>query len=767
MVPRCLESMSDAVLHARLGAARSVEIVLDSLVFSRVQDADVRRSVAAYAAFAGVLGIASVAVVAAALAFYPHFAGEARFAELVMIDNCAQSVAIYDTKGWLGNIPKSMRSRPGPCQEAKEAGWRVHSTSFVPDPPDEWWKMAINVEDGKHGSLASINCVDVAALGAVVFNSLRGRFDRGASTITMQLSRSLRGLAPSQTESLRGKLRRKLIELRDATVLCQRLGGANSPRLRRWVARNMPCAQGSKGSGLGGSIYGLQDCARILFGKSVGELTLAENAILVASIRRHVVFAPVNDEPGQSLSRTRWDEIRMRARSALDRTFGEDDLPALAAKVQIERMEMPVPALTPNLKAVLPADPAERIAVAANPEKRVAYFTRGEVTQAFGEVLDVYGEVPNNLIGIEFTLDAADNLEFKRNVEEVLECEEGERRDLLRLDLPPSSSSTSPTADVTVSLVNSAGNVVFHYSSGYDRVWSGPNAKRDRNGRYQPESEDRTIGSVAKMVAAPLLGTRFRTSHSFCNQWLDGLTNPNGSVGYRSCASRRAWVSVPETFANSFNLPIAWALKGVARSDITAAVTAAGLGLPQATVPPRTALAFGMVTGSPRAQHRLVAALNRGARHEAPRAVLPTLIKSLIFREVDGGVKTVEFDTVRNRSQIDLSAWFEKPNVGAFVAEVLAAPTRSGGTLDGLDNIVRRAGGSHLIAKSGTTVTPDGRIRDQLVVGSFVDGSGASGEQMTFQLLIGAADPRTPLADRTGVSRHGKLQLIETLLRTR
>ena len=362
--------------------------------------------------------------------------------------------------------------------------------------------------------------------------------------------------------------------------------------------------------------------------------------------------------------------------------------------------------------------------------------------------------------------DLAANKDFKVDVERILGDEERNRGGQLKLRLTPTSTSTAlKRADVHLSLVDSRGRVVRHYSWTDDTVWAGSESKRDENGRYRLENEDRHLGSTVKALAALALGAQFRASDAFCNQWLDGLRNPGGSRGFRSCQLPAAWTGVPEVFGKSLSLAVGWALRRIPDHDheLRALVTAAGLGLPHADVTPRVALSMGMVSGTPRNLHRLYAALLRGALSRPALAGLPSLIDGIDWREENGSLRHLKFEAVRERGEIDLSPWFPNPKVGDFLLSVLAAPTRSGGTLAGLDSIVRRIGGAHLIAKSGTTVTDEDKIRDNWVAGAFL---GPDEKVLSFVLQIGSPDPNYPLADKGGVSRATKLRLIEAMLRS-
>ena len=712
------------------------------------------------------LPIIAVAAIGIMLTVYPYVAGETRISELLALDECTRSIEVHDANGWIGTVPTSLYPRPSHCQQYKDSGWGDHVTAYVSDPPDAWWEMLVALENERLGSWykLAIRGLDLLSLAKVFLDGIwHGQPDRGASTIHMQIVRSLLALSPRSTETLREKLRRKFTELRDSPLLYAALGGANSLELRRWAARHLPCAQGTSSSKIG-SIYGIGNCSQILFSKPYTAISVPEQAVLAASVKTHVLIAPSNDEHGRQIAHKRWKRIVKRALLALDRWGSQDDPALEAAKATVRAMKMPTPMLAHDFSQLLPKDPAERVATIANPMRRAANFLTGDLIQALGEIKDLYGEVPSNLVGLELTVNGLRNSAFKHRVEEKLKTEQEKHPDRFLLPLPPSSHKTLPTADVTLSLVNSAGHVVRHYSSGHDSIWSGPHAKR-LNGRYLPQAENRTIGSLSKTVAALLLASRFRPSDLLCDRFFRGLTNHDGSIGYTDCQSSSSQISVVEAFAKSRNLPIAMGLERFQDDAIASAVTRSGLML-QKNTPPRTAVAFGMVTATPRSLIRLMTAVNRGARHEPARAVLPTLIKTISLLQEDGSIQEFSFDTVRDHGQIDISPFFLKQRAPQFIARVLAAPSQAqaGGTLGGLDQIVRDLGGHQLLVKTGTTIVKHGRdtkIRDQLVLGSFRD---HTGELMSFHLLIGSPHPKHAFSDRGGLPKSGKLLLIKALL---
>ena len=151
----------------------------------------------------------------------------------------------------------------------------------------------------------------------------------------MQLVRSIKTLPNQPTGA---KFRRKFIEIRDTPLLYEHLGGAGR-ELKLWAARHLPCAMGSPGSRLGGSLYGLEDCSRILFDKPHTQLTLPEQAILAASAKFQIILAPEDDQDGQCLSQEYWEKTVARALLMLDGKQGD---PAFeAAKAVVMAMNIP------------------------------------------------------------------------------------------------------------------------------------------------------------------------------------------------------------------------------------------------------------------------------------------------------------------------------------------------------------------------------------------------------------------------------------------
>ena len=299
---------------------------------------------------------------------YPRFGGEARVQELLAMDRCGQSVQINDQQGWVGRIPLSMHSRPSACQKAEEAGWEPHETSYLADVPILFRRMLIASEDRRHGQwfLLNLRGVDLPGLAVAVLKALRGDMTRGASTPSMQMTRMLRAQAPSEKESSTEKLRRKLTEFLDAISLTPAIGGTGSKGLFRMAARHLPCAQGTASSKIGGTVYGLADCARVLFNKDVPDLSADEIAIIIAGNRAPILFGPEHNSKKQGDAKKRWKKVTKQALRVIDLTLDKKDPSVADAKARIRAMKMPEPKLPQRFHQRL-RDPKTRLEVAGNP----------------------------------------------------------------------------------------------------------------------------------------------------------------------------------------------------------------------------------------------------------------------------------------------------------------------------------------------------------------------------------------------------------------
>jgi len=149
----------------------------------------------------------------------------------------------------------------------------------------------------------------------------RGRFVRGASTITQQLAKNLY-LSPSKNPM------RKLREL----LIARRLEAELSKQRILELYLNV--------IEWGNGIYGAEAAARSYFGKSAGELTPRESALLAASIPNTRIF-----DPGRPSARL------VRRQEMVLRRMGNVTPPPIVVD--------PAPAATPADDVPTPAVPAD------------------------------------------------------------------------------------------------------------------------------------------------------------------------------------------------------------------------------------------------------------------------------------------------------------------------------------------------------------------------------------------------------------------------
>ncbi|MDT8342164.1 MAG: transglycosylase domain-containing protein, partial [Longimicrobiales bacterium] len=133
----------------------------------------------------------------------------------------------------------------------------------------------IAVEDRRFFRHDGVDWIRVA--GAVKANLVAGRSAQGASTLTMQLARTL---FPGRIRRQDRTLSRKLLEVRVAGELEERLG--KEAILELYLNHVY----------LGGGVQGVQAASRYYFGKDAPELDAEEAALLAALARAPALYDP-------------------------------------------------------------------------------------------------------------------------------------------------------------------------------------------------------------------------------------------------------------------------------------------------------------------------------------------------------------------------------------------------------------------------------------------------------------------------------------------
>jgi membrane peptidoglycan carboxypeptidase len=638
-----------------------------------------------------------------------------------------QAIEITDARGrWLGVVPAAME----PGNGAGRTGWEEHRTLALEAVPAGWLDVLVALEDRHAGKWRSWCGIDVVALARAGALAAIGRGRRGGSTLAMQLVRSMRHRAPGADGSWWARLGRKGLEVREGAMLSCTLGGLADRRLQRLLARHLPLVQGTPDSRMGGVLYGLGMAARVLFDKETEKLDLAEQAVLAAAVRRHVLLAPEDDPAGTALAGERWREVRERAATGLRLAYSVEDPAVRAALTLLETMPVPRAQFAGDIAEARTWEPGEAFRLAANPEQRAAALLNGELVTALGELWLRFGDAyRGRIVGLTLTVDAADNLRFKRRIEDALATLEARLGDRLQLRLL-SRNIGDPTAQVVLIEADSGGAIRRHYQNTAEPIALGLIWRRQKNGTLAPS--ERHVGSVAKAGLAVLLGTGDSAAARYCNQrTADGrIHNWDGDAGVGDCDAAGAWHSVGDVFGRSLNLPLLWRLRTVADADLAALADAAGLQLDPGT-PPATAWVLGLASAAPSQLLAMIQAIGHGVSGRPAVASRPRIVAG--FRVLDENGKIGRMENPPKQA-VDLGAYFAKSDTAGFVRHVLSAPLKPGGTLAAL-RVAGNPTGLHL-AKTGTTTTGEDFIRDKWVIGVRETGKDLRGHV----LLIGAAD---------------------------
>lgn len=654
--------------------------------------------------------------------------------QYLAFDRQSQAIEIVDARErWLGIVPAAMEPRVA----GEMAGWPEHRALAVAAVPQGWLDVLVALEDRHAGRWRSGCGIDAVAIGRAAVLGLIGHGGRGGSTLAMQLVRSMRHLAPGADGSTLARLKRKMLEIRHGAMLACTLGGIGDPRFQRLLASHLPLVQGTPESRMGGALYGLGMAAQVLFGKRIEELDLAEQAVLAAAVRRHVLLAPDDDADGIALRNNRWEEVKGRARPGLRLAYGDEGEGVSAALERLTAMAAPRAMLAEEIARAVEGEPAERFRLAANPEYRAAALLRGEVVTALGELWNRFAaDYRGKVTGITLSVDAADNLAFKRRVEDALAVTEAQLGERLNLPLL-ARSEAGDVAQVVLIEADAAGRIRRHYLNSGEPVSLGLSWRQGSDGEIRLAASDRHVGSVAKAALAVLLGAEDQTSARYCNQrTADGrIHNWDGDAGVASCDAAGAWHAVGDVFGRSLNLPLLWRLKSVPQRDLTALAARAGLQLDPGA-PPGTAMVLGQLSASPVQLAAMMQAIGNGAVGRPAVGRHLRIVSHFRVLSEDGHAITV--GAKDDRPAADFRVDFAKPGTAAFVRSVLTAPLKAGGTLS---RAAAQSGrkGLHL-AKTGTTTIGED-IGDKWVIGVRDTGAGPH----SFVVLIGAADPTRPL----------------------
>jgi hypothetical protein len=554
---------------------------------------------------------------------------------------------------------------------------------------------------------------------------------RGASTLLMQVVRTLNGKSPSPDERLGAVALRKAAELVGATTLARMLQDRDPMLLARYIGMHLPLIIGVKGSGFGDEINGIELASRILFGRPAGDLQPEEQAILAAAVKTPVVLAPPDDDKGQKLALERWERIKFRAKYCLDHGFEKESANIAAARRRLLDLRLPAPSVDPVMKTQLPDDRRNAWQITVNPVRRALYFARQDLQLAKGELDQALGpDWRGRLVAIRLTTSASDSRMF------VAEITAGLRQlqatvPGLSLDLTGASSEMS--AQIVIALADDKGRLRRLYTSA--------------EGLFFTRKTE--IGSTAKMVAAVVLSRRTNPGTRFCRAPIPGMAvaKPKDK---EACHERSRWLSARDAFARSVSPAVNWALRHYSNpKEIERAANAFGLP-PFGDVPPATALSLGIIELTPAEMLRMSGAIGNvltGGRRDVP---FPSIISEASLLGADGVIRSQPV-TVGEPLRGDALTATMPSHARAFLHSVLAATSHPGGTLASLEPL-RMALGGELYAKTGT-VSVRGDTQALQIAGVFMH----AGRPWSFSIMIAAPDSRHPIGRNLAAGQFASL----------
>ena len=661
---------------------------------------------------------------------WPHLASPWLWPYYRAIHERASATLVRDARGdFLGVIPGSM-------DPLGDFGPRDHKALVLREVPPLWWNTLVALEDQHWNDWRSYYGVDPLALSRSMVATLGGRL-QGGSTLSMMLVRQMRRTAPSSGESSWSRLKRKLIELRDAPVLRARLPDAE---FQRWVGTHVPLVGGAPGSGLGGDIYGLELAARILFGRTPSRLTPAQQAVLAAAFKRPVLLAPPGRPRSLRLARARWQDLKQRARRGLGLVLPAGSGVLTQALDELDRMPLPRPKGPVRLLGLLPGDPAERFRVLAHPARRAHYFARAALVEAIDELRSRHGTHWRGLVSeIRLTIDSGRNLRFRQRVEEELLRIEHDLRGRLELALHDKNGSKH-LADVLIAVTNARGRLILFYNNREAAIFNDGTAGRcgttSGHARYL-----RPIGSVGKLFSTiPLVQSGTTPDLRVCNAAFRGLRNADGSLGFRHCDAPGSRLSLRRVLARSVNLAMIQALRThTTEQQLHHLAEQLGLHNLKEARPLYAGLPLGVVTAAPVTLLHAVANIGLDLRGARPMPQAPGILDSAP-------------EEPARRHCAGLGSSLQGEN-GIIAETLLSAPLepRLRGTLRALADW--RAD-THPqvdlhIAKTGTTEWRSGVIRDKYVVGALR----LRGRHYAYLVLVGSSRGDAPLGRRLPTGR--------------
>lgn len=498
----------------------------------------------------------------------------------------------------------------------------------------------------------------------------------GGSSLLMQVSTQVRG-----GKAGRDAIERKGTEILDALPLSVTLPPGYSSE-NQLIADHLPF-----GTAGGRSIVGLESASLILFGRSAGQLRLAEAVILAALPKRQLALYCAQPS-AQALTAlgTRWTQIRQRAEYALNVAFAGD--PRLSEALA-ELRAMPTRIGPAPLPATLTAGmtPAAACAAALDPVRRTELTDSSMRTIISREVPALPRPSGLPITEIQLATSLQRQRAFKSDVEASLHALENSQSGRWLRRLLPGAGS----ADVLAFTADANGVLTGFYAS---------------NARSLAH-ERRRLGSQSKLAALlAFAAAGLGPESTLCNRAWNGLRNGSGDLGFEDCDDPRARVSIESAFGQSLNLPILDQLRRIDPAIVARATRDAGLSDSTEDLP--YAIAFGVAETTPLRVAATAAAMSHGVSGQPAIARVPRAVAR--YRVGDQWLEP-------RAEWVDLRPYFTSERARNLIALAGQAPLR------GEDGTLRRIAAADLrageVAKSGTDSRDDNLTFAKTAVGAW------------------------------------------------
>lgn len=685
---------------------------------------------------------------------------------LAYADERSLGTAIYDAGGrFVGMFDPILDSEKDfnytgkPIELPGYIAYPDHKSLHVGVVPQDYWQCLRYHEDRHLGGLINPFGIDLYGVLKIPLSTvMRSIHDRrpslgvGGSTLSMQLARVFFKTPPSPDETAADKLDRKLKEWWLAPVIQWQLTAGDGTAMKRWTANHFPLAQRAGGQ----ELYGVEETSLILFGKPAASLDRAEQYVLAAAVNQPVLLMGGN-EATDRLRKASWARIAgTRAKTCADALITDV---AERSRIDAELSRLaeapPEPAAAPEIEEALSSLTPTGLARAnVNPVIRantllpsIKYGVREELKSRFGfSWRDRVGAV-------HLTLDAAENLQFRRHEEEALAELDKHFHDHLapNFTLDPgaaaegSSQARLQMPDIVIAAADARGRLVRYFESNFNAAYFGTASARDpATGRYDPARESRAIASIGKMLA--VIAVTNQGTDTPDSQWLD---TEAPATGLEACGhgTERRLRTAQVTFACSLNMPMAWRAAQVPVEDLRAVADGFGITLAE-PVTSAANLAKSMVVGhvaaSPQTVHKMAAALLASLDGDGNTAMpAPTLIGAL---EPSGPATAA-----RSSNKLLIPADLIKANSKDTLRVLLQSPLcYAHGTLHGLSDWCadRHQGVTLHFAKTGTRGNGAADPSAYDTVDLWVAGGikFQSGPAYSYVVVIGSGSPSSPFA---------------------